>query len=117
MARSEIQDTQAAIRRLEKAAAKHPEVPSVAASLRSLQKRQQNLEAVFSNLADEQWFDVCSYRFLPEKEGPVTLPSLTSTLGDFQALFTLVYDTLKNGPKQRGRPSIEATVTTTFGFG
>lgn len=112
-----LQDTQAAIRRAEKAVTEHPDLPSVAANLRSLQKRQHKLESVFSEQADTEWFDVCSYRILPEKEDHLTLPSLTSTLGDFQALFTLVYDTLRNGPKQRGRPSVEATAATTFGFG
>ncbi len=112
-----IQDTQAAIKRLEEAAARHPEVPSVAASLRSLQKRRQDLETAFSSLVDQQWFDVCSYRILPERGEHVMLPSLTSTLGEFQSLFTLVYDTMKNGPKQRGRASVEAATATTFGFG
>lgn len=112
-----LQDTQAAIRRAEKAVLEHPEMPSVALSLKSLRKRQQSLEALFSSLADDQWFDVCSYKLLPEKEGRPTLPSLTNTLGDFQTLFTLVYDTIKNGPKQRGRASAEATAATTFGFG
>jgi hypothetical protein len=112
-----LQDTQAAIRRAERAAAEYPDLPSVALSLRSLQERHQALESAFSSLADEQWFDICSYKVLPEKDGRVTLPSLTSSLGDFQALFTLVYDTIKNGPKQRGRASPEATAATTFAFG
>src|SRR4051794_6029534 len=113
-----IQDTQAAIKRLEEAAAKHPDVPSVAASLRSLQKRQRVLETTFSSLADEQWLDVCSYKILPEKEeGSLKLPSLTSALGDFQTLFTLVYDAIKHGAKQHGRATAEAAAATTFSFG
>ena len=112
-----LQDTQAAIRRAEKTVAEYPDLPSVVLSLRSLQERQQTLETTFASLADELWLDVCSYRVLPERDGSVTLPSLTNTLGEFQALFTLVYDALKNGPKQRGRASSEATAATTFGFG
>lgn len=112
-----LQDTQEAIRHAERTIAEYPDLPSATLSLRSLQERQQTLETAFARLADEHWIDICSYRVLPEKDGSVTLPSLTNTLGDFQALFTLVYDALRNGPKQRGRASVEAATATTFGFG
>ncbi len=111
-----LRDTEAAIKRLERTAAQHPELPSVTASLRSLYKRQRDLEVAFSTQTDEEWLDVCRYRILPEREESLTLPSLTSALGDFQALFTLVYDTMKNGPKERGRASADAAAATTFGF-
>lgn len=112
-----LQDTQIAIRHAERTIVEHPDLPSVALSLKSLQERQQALEVNFASLADELWLDVCNYRVLPDKGGGVTLPSLTDTLAGFQAMVTLVYDALKNGPKQRGRASVEATSATTFGFG
>lgn len=113
-----LQKTEAAIRRLEEAVAEHPELPSLAVNLRSLERRRRDLEMTFGRLTHEDFLDVCSYRIFSEAEDTrVTIPSLASALGDFQLLFTVVYDALKNGARQRIRRNPEIAAATTFEFG
>jgi hypothetical protein len=112
-----LQDTDAAIARLERVAVEQPDVLSLTSALRSLKKRQENLEAQFAHLASNQFLDICRYRLFDDSEGRPTLRAFTSTLGDFQSLFTMVYDALKNGPKKQSQVSAEIAAKTTFGFG
>lgn len=113
-----LHETQAAIKRLEETAADYPNLPSVAANLQSLQQRQQDLERLFEELTHEEYLDVLRYRIFSESDDErVSLPALTSALGDFQKLFTNVYSAIKQGAKQRSRVGAEIIAATTFEFG
>lgn len=60
-----LQDTEAAIARAEKMSALHTHTPSASLRLKSLLKRQQNLEAELAEETNSDFVDVCSYRLFP----------------------------------------------------
>lgn len=109
-----LQDTSAAIARVERTAVENPDLPSVVANLRSLRKRHSDLEIVFREIAASLELDVCHYRIVVN-ERP-TIAGLSAIWGDFQALFSLVYDALKNGPKLRARAGADVVNETALGF-
>jgi len=110
-----VHDTNAAIARMERAVATHGESPSLLASIRSLEKRRKFLEAEFLELADRYGQDVCTYRLFANGEQP-SITALSKALGDFQLLFSVVYDSLKTGPKDRARIGADVANATNFGF-
>jgi hypothetical protein len=111
----ELQDASAAIVRAERTLAEHPDVPSVAATLRTIQKRKENLqEAVFGE-ANALGLDVCGYR-IELGDGPAAISAITAVLGTFQKIFTTVYDAVVYGPKQTAKASAETIAATSFGF-
>lgn len=113
-----LQDTQAAIVRLERTVALNPDSPSVVLSLNSLRKREQNLEEQFAELADRLGVDVCSYRMFPEKGGQLKAKALANALSDFQTLFTQVYNAVKHGLRERvGRVTADVLAETSFDYG
>lgn len=113
-----LQDTQAAVVRLERTAALNPDSPSVVLSLNSLRKRQQNLEEQFAEIADRLGVDVCSYRMFPEKGGQPKVKAIANALSDFQTLFTQVYNAVKHGVRERvGRVTAEVLAETSFDYG
>lgn len=113
--KEKLGETHAAIARLEQAAAEGPESPALLASLRSLRKREQDLETTFLKLTHQRSLDVCSYRIIPEN-GDATLSAVTAAWSDFQRLFSIVYDSLAHGPKQTTKLSAEVIASTSFGF-
>src|SRR5215469_10964227 len=112
---AKLQDTNAAIAELERAVLRDPASMSLAANLRSLQKRHAMLEESFVSLANDLELDVCKYRLFPEAGRP-TIAALSHAWADFQNLFSVVYDAIKSGPKTRARVSAETTSETSFGF-
>jgi hypothetical protein len=110
-----LQDTTAAIARMERLIADSPDMPSLAANMRSLQKRHKNLERDFRAAADALGVDVCSYRLFVDDSRP-TLPAVVSALGDFQNLFSLVYGARLEGPKATAHLREEIINESTFGF-
>lgn len=113
-----LNETQAAIRSLEQAAADYPNLPSVAVNLRSLQQRVEDLESLFEELTHEEYLDVLRYRIFSESDDErLSLPTMAKALGDFQALFTNVYGAIKEGAKQRSRVGADVAAATTFEFG
>lgn len=112
----ELQDASAAIVRAERTLAAHPDIPSVAATLRSITKRREGLEEQFLAAVAELGLDVCSYRIdLPNTTRP-TIAGMAAVLGEFQKVFTSVYHALKNGPKLTAKVSSETVKATSLGF-
>ena len=90
----------------------HPDVPSVHATLLTIQKRRENLEEQFLAAANEVGLDVCSYRIEYDVSRRPTISGVTAALNLFQRTFTTVYDALINGPKKiakLGSDVIDAT--------
>jgi hypothetical protein len=111
----DLQDASAAVAHAERTLAAHPDVPSVMATLRTIQNRRASLEEQFFAAADELGLDVCGYRI--EVEGrQASISGLTAVLGSFQKIFTTVYDALERGPKKTSKVSSETINATSFGF-
>src|SRR5882762_2412065 len=103
-----LQETSAAMGRLEASFVQSPSSPSLHANLRSLRKMQRSLEAEFLAAADERGWDVCSYRIAPQNQLATAL-ALSKVLETFQTVFSLIYEAIKTGlPKPDRKPSDEA---------
>jgi hypothetical protein len=113
---TDLQDVSAAVARAERTVAQFPSIPSVAATLRTIQKRQEMLEAQFAEAAGELGFDTCSYRIEFDDGQPATIASITAVLNAFQKVFTSVYDAVLNGPKKSAKASVEVIDASAFGF-
>lgn len=112
----ELQEASAAIVRAERTVAQHPDIPSAAATLRTIIKRRDNLEQQFFAEANEVGLDVCGYRIEPN-EGRATIAAVTAVLGAFQKTFTNVYDALTLGrPKMKAKASRDTIEATAFEF-
>ncbi len=111
----ELQEASAAIVRAERTLAENPNIPSVAATLRTIKKRRENLEEQFFSEANILGLDVCGYRIEPT-EGRPTIAAMTAVLGTFQKVFTSVYDALCHGPKLTSKASRETIAATSFEF-
>ncbi len=111
-----LQDTQAAIARLEGSLAQNPDEQSLILGLNSLRQRFQNLEEQFAEAASKHEVDVCSYRLFTEGQDRPTLRPLTAALSDFQAWFTQTYNAIKKGPRERDRVTADVLSETAFGF-
>jgi hypothetical protein len=111
-----LQETIANIRKMESALVEHPESPSLRANIRSLQKLQRNYEIEWLDAADERGMDVCSYRLFSEVGNP-NVAAFALALGDFQNMFSVIYDALRGGPKTRNRVSADIERVTSFNFG
>jgi hypothetical protein len=112
----DLQDVASAIAHAERTVAKHPNIPSVLATLRTIQKRRENLEEQFAAAADEIGFDLCSYRIEFEDQQQATISAVTAVLNSFQKIFTSVYHAITNGPKKTAKVSAESVDATAFGF-
>jgi hypothetical protein len=112
----DLQDASAAIAHAEQTLAAHPNVPSVLATLRTIQSRRASLEEQFFAAADELGMDACGYRI--EMEGhTASISGLTAVLGTFQRIFTTVYDALERGAKKKAAKNTEKAIAdTTLGF-
>lgn len=112
----DLQDASAAIAHAEQTLAAHPNVPSVLATLRTIQSRRASLEEQFFAAADELGMDACGYRI--EMEGhTASISGLTAVLGTFQRIFTTVYDALERGAKKKTAKNTEKAIAdTTLGF-
>ena len=109
-------DTQAFIGHLEQRLIEYPHSDVLIDNLRSVQKRQRNLERDFAEEANKAGVEVCSYRLFTE-EGMPSITALAKALDSFQTLISSVYDALKNGPKHRRRLSKEIVKETSLSFG
>lgn len=110
-----IQGTVALLAEYEKAALRPGAPASLRVNIRSLEKLSSQLEQEFHEIAAHEELDVCRYRLLIDRERPA-FGSITRAWGQFQALFSSVYDAVKNGPKKRGRISKHVIAATQFGF-
>jgi len=111
----ELQRAAAAVVHAERTLAANPDVPSVAATLRTIQNRRENLEKQFFSAAYAQGLDVCGYR-IELDDRPATITGMTAVLSAFQKVFTSVYDALDRGPKLTSKSSAQTAEATAFGF-
>lgn len=110
----QLRDVGEAIAKHERAIAKRSS-PSLVASLRSLQKRMTRLESEFAALTASVGVDVCRYRFTPE-DGRPTVEPVCSALSCFQAVATLAFNAVKNGPQAIAKVAPDVQQQTAFAF-
>jgi hypothetical protein len=112
----ELQNAAAAVAHAERTLAAHPNVPSVLATLRTIQNHRASLEEQFFAAADELGLDACGYRI--ELEGhTASISGMTAVLGTFQKIFTTVYDALERGAKKKAAKNTDKAIAdTTLGF-
>jgi hypothetical protein len=111
----ELQRAAAAVVRAERTLAANPDVPSVAATLKTILKHQENLHEQFVAAAAEQGLDVCDYRIELDSKPP-TITGMTAVLSTFQKVFTSVYNAKKHGPKLTAKVGAEIVAATELGF-
>ncbi len=111
----ELQRTSAAIVHAERTLAAYPDTPSVAATLRTIQKRREGLEEQFLAAAADLGLDVCGYRIELDSKA-ATIAGLTAVLSTFQKVFTSVYDAVLHGPKLTSKAGAETIAATELGF-
>ena len=95
--REKITDTNAEIALAYKALAQFPDDFGLQISIKSLENRQQTLEAQFLEAAELLQIDVCSYRIIPADD-TVTIVSLATALERFQTWFTIIFE-ISHGKK------------------
>src|SRR2546430_1333430 len=95
-----LQDTTAALARLEAEMVRQPKQLSLSWDHKSLTKRQAKLEADLFVATAAVGREVCSYRMLPEQER-VKVAGLASVIGEYQSVVTIFYDAIKNGAKAK----------------
>lgn len=110
-----LQDTNAAIGKLEQALVANRSSEALILQAESLRTRQKKLENQFLSIADQLGVDVCTYRLIAETP-QTTISALSTALQKFQSMFSLVYDAIKNGPKETGKIKAEIAALTSFRF-
>lgn len=112
-----LRRTYAAIAEVEDVAAQQPHDPFVLANLASLRSAAEELEQAWESECREQRIEICRYRMFGSADlRAFRIRSVTHSIVAFQDLFTSIFDSLKNGPKKRGRFSDEVIEQTAFGI-
>lgn len=112
----QLLDTGAAIARAQREMADDPNSFSTRLAIQTLMKQQRLLEKEFEKAADGVGREVCSYRILADKQAP-PVAGISLAVADYQALVSITYDAIKNGPKETAKVSATSTEETMFGFG
>lgn len=108
-----LQDTGAALARLEQEFASTPADEGLALSLRSMERRFAAQQQEFSEVAASVGVDVCKYRLFADVER-YTLRAASASWSEFQRLFSIVYSALTTGPKDTSKVSMEVARATDF---
>ncbi len=113
---NKINETQAALRNLEINLSKEPDKLSLQLSYESLQNRYESLQSKFLSSSENSAQDVCTYRIIAEANDNYPILAFGSALKNFQKWFSITYDSIKTGPKKRGRINPEVTKETSLNF-
>jgi len=112
-----LRDTEGQIARLQQQLSTTPEYEALEINLLGLQKRERDLRAQFEEVANIAQTDICDYLIIPEIPDSYPVSAIGQCLQHFQELFTRVFDSVKNGPKTRGRVGAEIREQSSFNFG
>jgi hypothetical protein len=94
--------TGAAIGRLESEVAARPDSRTLQSNVLSLRKLHYNLQHDFSRAANDLGLDICHYRMLEDRPAA---RALSGAIGAFQDALSLVYESIRSGPRSRRRLS------------
>ncbi len=112
-----LRDTNEQIGMLDENLRQDPDNLALAISLSSLRSMEEQLREEFDRVAIEERVSVCRYRLFKDEDGSFPVTSLADPLSGFQRLFSVVYDALLHGKKQRSTISHEIQQSTTLDFG
>lgn len=85
-------------------------------SVKSLQKRLKKLETELSEEAFASALSLLDYRIFSDSEQPIRMGAMGKALADFQLLFSVVLDAVKNGPKIRATVDAAIAELSAFNF-
>lgn len=114
--REKLQDTHAAMASMEEALAERPDDDGLAGMMVSLVRRRQSLEDAFLDEANAAQIDICNYRLVKDADIPLTITALADSMKSFQGWLSIVFDAIKNGPKQTSKVSAEVAQQTALEF-
>lgn len=112
-----LRQTQEQISLLEQHLRGAPQDLALAITLSSLRSMEEQLLEEFDRVAEEDRIPVCRYRLFKDGGGLFPVVALSDPLGRFQRLFSVVYDALLHGKKQRSTVSQDIERLTTLDFG
>jgi len=104
------------IAKVERAAAQFPGDAYILANLAALKRDAADLEGQWAEAVQREQKEVCRYRMVPLRAVELSIRAITTSLLDFQELFSQVYDALKNGAKRRASLGADTVAHTTFNF-
>ncbi len=113
---TQLLETNTAISEVEASIGSNADSIALQAAAASILKRQKELEVEFLDIVNSRGEDVCSYRLLTERP-KASLNTLTNSLNTFQKLFSIVYEAIKKGRRDKYSLSAESATTTSFDFG
>ena len=111
-----LRRAQEALSQAERAAADFPNDRYVQANLLSLRTDVAELVEQWETEARIQQREIVRYRLVPLHAAEYAIRSVSTSLLDFQELFSQVFDALKNGAKQRARLATDVLQETCFNF-
>ena len=107
----------ASVSRLEDALSKSPDDPALQLNLRSMRHRAAQALLEMERLAALNSIEICRYRIMPADGHEYMLEHVSSSLLNYQLLFTQIYDSHKNGRKDRGKVGAETKKESALNFG
>ncbi|RYH61663.1 MAG: hypothetical protein EON54_09900 [Alcaligenaceae bacterium] len=107
----------ASVSRLEQAVARAPDDRSLRLNLAAMQKVALKSQEELFRYSEQSHVEVCNYRLVPEVTESYALPDVSSSMLNFQHLFSQIYDALKNGKKSKAVIGKEAWSESLLQFG
>ncbi|MBM7406932.1 MULTISPECIES: hypothetical protein [Sphingomonas] len=93
----------ASIARLERRAGEAPDDRALQINLAAKRKLLRRARQELEGIAESHGVELCDYRLIPRQEARLLLPNISSSLLQYQYVFSQVYDSLLNGPKRNAR--------------
>jgi len=112
-----LHDTQARMALLRQQIGQYPDRKSLLITLQSLENRHSQLEQAFAESVERSGLDLCSYRLFQKKHFRPFISAIGHALVDFQRLVSVVYDSIKSGPKYKTKLAPDVIEETAFSFG
>lgn len=115
--RNRIEHTNEAISRLTMMLRDRPNSPGLLANMRVLERTSRELEGEFLLAAKEIGLEVCNYRLFSASGKERSIFNLGKALVNFQNMFSVIYDAIKDGqPKMTARLGDDTLEDTQFDF-
>lgn len=112
-----LREIEADIARLEQKIRENPEDQSMLVTLSARKKLAIRLEEAWRNQMAHSMVDVCDYRLILESGDGFSVNGFSTSVGDYQLLFSQIFDALENGPKKRAQIGAENAFLSTLYFG
>jgi hypothetical protein len=98
-----VREAEAVASRLERALGQEPGDLALQLDALSARSFAGKLQEQFLAEAAEQNIDICSYRIVPEYSNDYSVAGITATLQKFQETFSLIFSSLRLGPRKTAR--------------